>query len=141
MHMGELTGLLWSVNGGVNIPKYCEMAYSDLRQRAFPDSSGLVLHPGDVWEVPGYFYPSCSGAQGAGKRERLFYCSQRWSEPDFDELRWPPQNFHRGVDDIGIRSMGHLLNIACAGFQLLLAQGPGIFTPMLTVRAVSTMKS
>ena len=96
VHVGELTGLLWGVNVGVNIPKYCEMNYSHLRQRACPDSPGPVLHPGDVWEVPGYFYPSCSGVQGAVKSKTLFYCSQRWSEPDFDELRWPSQNFHRG---------------------------------------------
>ena len=72
MHMGELTGLLWCVNVGVNIEKYLEMSYSYLRQRAFPDSSGLVLHPGDVWKVPGYFYPSYNGAQGAGKGKCYF---------------------------------------------------------------------
>ena len=91
VHVGELTGLLWGVNGGVNIPKYCEMTYSHLRQRACPDSPGPVLHPGDVWEVPGYFYPSCSGFQGAVKSKTLFYCSQRWSEPDFDDLPSSPQ--------------------------------------------------
>ena len=72
VHVGELTGLLWGVNVGVNIPKYCEMTYSHLRQRACPDSPGPVLHPGDVWEVPGYFYPSCSGVQGAVKSKTLF---------------------------------------------------------------------
>ena len=78
---------------GVNRPKHCEMSYSHLRQRAFTDSSGLVLHPGDVWEVPGYFHPSCSGAQGAAKRKRIFSCSQRWSEPDFADFSRTPQTF------------------------------------------------
>ena len=78
-YMGEhMGGLLWRVDVGVNIPKYCETVHSHLKQRAFPDSSGLVLHPGDVWEVPGYFYPSYkSGAQGAGKPKWLFSCSPR----------------------------------------------------------------
>ena len=91
VHVGELTGLLWGANVGVNIPKYCEMNYSHLRQRAFPDSSGLVLHPGDVWEVPGYFYPPCSGVQDAVNSKTLFSCSQRWSEPDFGDLPSSPQ--------------------------------------------------
>ena len=60
VHVGELTALLWGVNFGVNVAKYCELTYSHLRQRACPDSSGPVLHPGGVWEVPGYFYPSCT---------------------------------------------------------------------------------
>ena len=38
VHAGELTGLLWVVNIGVNIQKYCEMNYSHLIQRACPDS-------------------------------------------------------------------------------------------------------
>ena len=37
VHVGELTGLLWGVNVGVNVPTYCEMTYSHLRQRACPD--------------------------------------------------------------------------------------------------------
>ena len=72
VHMGELTALLWGVNVGVNVEKYCEITYSHLRQRACPDSSGPVLHPGGVWEVPGYFYPSCSGVLGAVKSKTLF---------------------------------------------------------------------
>ena len=96
VHVGELTGLLWGVNFGVNIPKYCEMTYSHLRQRACPDSPGPVLHPGDVWEVPGYFYPSCSGVQGAVNLKTLFSCSQRWSEPDFGDLPSSPQIYPEG---------------------------------------------
>ena len=73
VHVGELTGLLWGVNVGVNVPKYCEMTYSHLRQRACPDSSGPVLHPADVWEVPGYLYPSSSGVQGVAKLKKVIF--------------------------------------------------------------------
>ena len=79
-HPGDLWGACgrayWSVvwvNVGMNIPRYCEITYSHLRQRACPDSPGPVLHPGDVWEVPGSFYPSCSGVQGAVKSKTLFF--------------------------------------------------------------------
>ena len=93
VHVGELTGLLWGVHVGVNKPIYCEMTYSHLRQRACPDSPGPVLHPGDVWEVPGYFYPSCSGVQGAVKSKTLLLPvpTEAWSEPNFGDLPSSPQ--------------------------------------------------
>ena len=99
VHVGELTGLLWGVHVGVNIPNYCEMTYSHLRQRACPDSPGPVLHPGDLVVV-----------SRALESQNRYFTAQRWSDLDFDELRWPPQNFHRDRRH-GFVVYGSLLNI------------------------------
>ena len=109
VHVGELTGLLWGVNVGVNMSKYCEMKYSHLRQRACPDSPGPVLQPEDVWEIPGYFYPSCSGVQGAVKSKTLLLPVHRGGPNPTSASYCGCQRVTVAVCGMWLRSMGHFL--------------------------------
>ncbi len=65
VHVSDLIGLCSGVNVGVNTSYGCEYTPSHQHFPGTPDSPGLVLQPGGVWEVNGCFYPSYKGVWGA----------------------------------------------------------------------------